>query len=136
MDEDEFLTLNDSTHDNQSGVYEHYSGRSDWLSKEIKRFAERGYELYKRLPKDGITIFRKIHKTQLDKIEAKLDKLLPEVRDVSKCIASMKESMACANPARKGKMPRKQPKKKERPLANPLADRDIEVVMKERLSKP
>ena len=70
IEEKEFLTLNDSTHDNQSGVYKNYNGRSDWLSKEIKRFAERGYELYKRLPEDGITIFRKI-KESLDKQKVK-----------------------------------------------------------------
>ncbi len=53
---------------------------------------------------------------QLARIEAKLDKLIPEVRDVSKCIVSMRESMSKAQPSnhgRIGKMPRKQPKKKE-----------------------
>ena len=48
-------------------------------------------------------------------IEKKVDKLIPEVRDVSKCIISMRESMSKAQPSnhgRIGKMPRRQPKKK------------------------
>lgn len=42
--------------------------------------------------------------------------LIPVIKDISKCIVSMRESMSCANPKnhkREGKMPRKQPKKKE-----------------------
>lgn len=61
---------------------------------------------------------------RLNRIEGKIDKLIPELRDVSKCIASMKESMSCANPAnhgRIGKMPRKQPKKKEGSWAEAMA---------------
>ncbi len=64
---------------------------------------------------------------KLNIIEGKLDKLIPEVRDVSKCIVSMRESMSKAQPAnhgRIGKMPRKQPKKKDKVVIldnNPLS---------------
>ena len=44
---------------------------------------------------------------QLDRIEKKLDKLIPEIRDVSKHLAEAKKL------ANKGKPPRKQPKKKD-----------------------
>lgn len=83
MNKEEFLTLNDSTHDNQSGVYENYNGRSDWLSKMIKEYGKDGYELYKRLLGDGITIFRKI-KEKLDKqkVEKVIDKLISESHDM------------------------------------------------------
>ena len=43
---------------------------------------------------------------RLDRIEGKLDKLIPVVRDVSKYLAEAKEL------ANKGKKPRKQPKKR------------------------
>ena len=68
---------------------------------------------------------------QLARIEAKLDKLIPEVRDVSKCIVSMRESMSKAQPSnhgRIGKMPRKQPKKKER---NPLGNKRTPIPMQD-----
>jgi len=44
---------------------------------------------------------------QLDRIEKKLDKLIPEIRDVSKHLAEAKKL------ANKGKLPRQQPKKKD-----------------------
>ncbi len=44
---------------------------------------------------------------RFDKIEVKLDKLIPIVRDVSKYLAEAKEL------SNKGKKPRKQPKKKD-----------------------
>ncbi len=47
--------------------------------------------------------------TRVIRIEKKLDKLIPEIRDVSKCIVSMRESMSCVQPSnhgRKGTMPR------------------------------
>ena len=46
---------------------------------------------------------------KLDRVEKKLDKLIPEVRDVSKYLAEAKQT------ANKGKPPRKQPKKKDNP---------------------
>jgi len=55
-------------------------------------------------------------KDQLNRIEAKLDKLLPEKEDKSKCTVSARLSTSCEQPSnhgRIGKMPRKQPKKKE-----------------------
>ena len=63
LTEKEFITVTDSIHDNQPGVYKHYRDKSHWLSEIIEDFGKKGYELYKRLPEDGITIFRKIKET-------------------------------------------------------------------------
>ncbi len=73
---------------------------------------------------------------RIDKLSEKIDKLLPEVRDVTKCIVSMRESMSCANPAnhgREGKMPRKQPKKKT--VADGLGNLEAErAIMKHKVN--
>lgn len=53
----ELIILQDGTHDRQSGVYEHYNGKADWLAKEIDRMADKGYRLQQRLPDVGLTIF-------------------------------------------------------------------------------
>ena len=45
---------------------------------------------------------------KLNRLESKLDKLIPEIRDVSKHLAEAKQT------ANKGKKPRKQPKKKDK----------------------
>jgi len=48
------------------------------------------------------------------RLERKIDKLLPEKEDKSKCTASARLSTSCEQPSnhgRIGKMPRKQPKK-------------------------
>ncbi len=75
--EEEILILTDGEHDKQPGVYNYYRNRSHWLSVRIKAYFKGGYELDKRLPEDGITIFRKI-KERLDKqkVEKVIDKIL------------------------------------------------------------
>lgn len=55
---------------------------------------------------------------RVNRIEGKIDKLLPEIKDMSKYLASARESLSCKQPKnhkREGKLPRKQPKKKTEP---------------------
>ena len=55
-------------------------------------------------------------------IDKKVDKLLPEIRDVSKYLKEAKEL------ANKGKIPRKQPKKKELEKCDHMFDLHIDGV--------
>lgn len=64
MSKPKIQVIQDGTHDRQSGVYENYNGKADWLAKTIERMAEDGYKVQQRLPDVGLTIFELVEVTE------------------------------------------------------------------------